>query len=490
MRNRGAALLLSLCLAGCSVGPKYHRPSAPVPPAYKEKPPANSMWKKAHPDDGALRLDWWTEFGDARLNDLERKVPIANQNVQQAEAAFRQARALVAFNRAQYYPQIGTGPSISVAQGSGTLGSGAISSSTSTAGSAGRIAFYNLPFTVSWQPNFWGSISLAVDNSVYLAQASAAQVQNILLSMQADLATDYFSMESINMQETLFRETIAAYETDLRLTQLRFEFGIASIGDVAAAQAQLEATRAALTDLAISREQFANAIAVLTGVPPDELKLGPGKITGAPPAIPAGLPSQLLERRPDIAEFERNVAAANAQVGLARVAYFPAVTLSATGGFESTSISKWLTWPSHFWSAGVGVSETLLDFGRRHAQVGEAKAAYDQTVATYRQTVLTAFQEVDDALAALRELEVEEAQQAAAVKAANQSARVAELQYKSGTVAYLNVITAQAIELADERALVQIQGRRYTSTVQLILALGGGWNVLRLPPPSVIKKPH
>ena len=490
MRKRGTAVFLSLCLAGCSVGPKYHRPSAPVPPAYKEQPPANSVWKKAHPNDGALRLDWWTEFGDPRLNDLERRVPIANQNVKQAEAAFRQARALVAFNRAQYYPLIGTGPSISVSQGSGTLGSGAVSSSTSTAGSAGRIAFYNLPFTVAWQPNFWGSISLAVENAVYLAQASAAQVQNILLSMQAELATDYFSMEAINMQETLYRETIRAYETDLRLTQLRFQFGVASIGDVAAAQAQLEAARAALTDLGISRAQFAHAIAVLAGVPPDELQLGPGKVTGAPPAIPVGLPAQLLERRPDIAEFERNVAAANAEIGLARVAYFPAVTLSGTGGFESTSITKWLTWPSHFWSVGVGMSETLLDFGRRHAQLGEAKAAYDQTVAIYRQTVLTAFQEVDDALAALRQLEIEESQQAAAVKAAQQSLQVVQLQYKAGTASYIDVITIQAIALADERTLVQIQGRRYTATVQLILALGGGWNVVLLPPPSVIKKSH
>jgi NodT family efflux transporter outer membrane factor (OMF) lipoprotein len=494
MRKRIAVACVSVWLAGCSVGPKYKRPSAPVPPAYSEKPPANSQWKTAHPNDGELRANWWEEFGDPRLDALERKVPLANQNVKQAQAAFLQARALVAFNRAQYYPVIGTSPSVDVSSGSANLGGGAISRSTSTSGSSGGstgpITVYSLPFSISWQPNFWGSISLAVQNAVALAQASAAQVENIKLSMQADLAIDYFSMEAADMQERLYEDTIRAYEKDLDLTQLRFRFGVASKGDVAAAQAQLEAARAALSDLVISRNQFEHAIAVLAGAPPAELTLGPGTIQGSPPAIPAGMPSQLLERRPDIATSERQVAAANAEVGLARVAYYPSVLLSAAGGFESTSITNWLSWPSHFWSAGVAVSETLLDFGRRHAQNQEARYAYDQTVATYRQTVLTAFQEVEDALASLRQLEIEEAQQAAAVKAAKESLDVALLQYKSGTASYLDVITFQAIALADERTLVQISGRRFTSTVQLILALGGGWNAAQLPTPSSLKKSH
>ncbi len=484
---------VSLWLAGCSVGPKYKRPSAPVPPAYAEKPPANSQWKTAHPNDGELRANWWEEFGDPRLNSLEARVPLANQNVKQAEAAFLEARALVAFNRAQYYPVIGTSPSVSVSSGSANLGGGAISRSTSSSGSSGSsgpITIYSLPFTVSWQPNFWGSISLAVQNAVALAQASAAQLQNIKLSMQADLATDYFSLEATDMQEILYEDTIRAYEKDLQLTQIRFRYGVASNGDVAAAQAQLDAARAALTDLIISRAQFEHAIAVLAGLPPAELTMARGTITGSPPAIPAGMPSQLLERRPDIAQSERQVAAANAEVGLARVAYYPSVLLSAAGGFESTSITNWLSWPSHFWSAGVQVSETLLDFGRRHAQNDEARYAYDQTVATYRQTVLTAFQEVEDALASLRQLEIEEAQQAAAVKAAKVSLQVAQLQYKEGTASYLDVITFQAIALADERTLVQISGRRFTSTVQLILALGGGWNAAQLPTPSALKKTH
>ena len=491
MWRRITAAWVLLGLAGCSVGPKYKRPSAPVAPAYKEPGPANDQWKTANPSDGVLRANWWERFGDPRLNELEQRVAASNQNVQQSAAAFRQARALVAFNRAAYFPVVTTQPGITGSAGSANLGGGAISRSTSSSGgSNGPISIYDFPFSVSWQPNFWGSISLAVQNAVAQAQASAAQFENIKLSMQADLASDYFAMQAVDMEEALYRDTILAYEGALRLTTARFQHGIASMGDVAAAQAQLDATRAALSDLVISRAQFEHAIAVLTGLPPAEVTLAPGKIQGPPPAIPAGLPSQLLERRPDIAGSERLVAAANAEVGLARVAYFPAVTLSAAAGFESTSILNWLSWPSHFWSAGAQAAETLLDFGRRHAQVAQARAAYDQTVATYRQTVLSAFQEVEDVLAALRQLETEEAQQASAVRAARESQRVVMDQYRSGTASYLDVITAQAITLADERALVQISGRRYTSTVQLILALGGGWNASQLPAPSSLKKAH
>ncbi len=490
MRRAIAACVL-LGLAGCSVGPKYKRPSAPVAPAYKEPPPAGDRWKTANPSDGALRANWWEEFEDARLNELEGRVVVANQNVKQAEAAFRQARALVAFNRAGYFPVVTTQPSISGSKGSSNLGGGAISQTTSSSGgTSGPIAFYNLPFSVSWQPNFWGSISLTVQNAVAQAQASAAQLENIKLSMQADLASDYFAMQAVDMEERLYRDTIQAYEAALRLTTARFQQGVASMGDVAAAQAQLDSARAALSDLAISRAQFEHAIAVLTGRPPAQLSLAPGRMDGAPPPIPPGLPSQLLERRPDIASSERLVAAANAEVGLARAAYFPTVTLSAIGGLESTSILNWISWPSHFWSVGTQAAETLLDFGRRHAQEAEARAAYDQTVATYRQTVLTAFQEVEDILASLRQLEIEEAQLASASRAARESVRVVSEQYKSGTVSYLDVITAQAIALADERAQVQAAGRRFTSTVQLILALGGGWNASQLPSPSSLKKGH
>ncbi len=489
MKRRIAALCALVCLAGCSVGPKYKRPSAPVPPAYEEPAPNNDQWKTAHPNDGALRANWWQEFADPRLNDLEKRVAIANQNVKQAEAAFRQARAVVAFNHAAYYPILGTSPGITISRGSTNLSGGAVSLSTATSGSgAAPIALYNWPFSASWQPNFWGSISLAVQNAAALAQASAAQLENIKLSMQADLASDYFALEAADMQIRIYEETVHSYEKNLTLTQARFRYGVAPKSDVAAAEAQLEATRAALTDLKISRAQFEHAMAVLVGVPPAEFTMAAAKIDGPPPNIPAGLPSELLERRPDIAAAERDVAAANAEVGLARAAYFPTVLLSAAGGLESTRITTWLSWPSRFWSAGVEASETLLDFGRRHAQTAEAKAAYDQTVAAYRQTVLSAFQEVEDNLNGLNNLEVEERQQAAAVKAARLSADLTNQQYLGGTVAYLDVITAQAIALADERALTQVVGRRYMSTVQLILALGGGWHASQLPAPSTLRK--
>jgi NodT family efflux transporter outer membrane factor (OMF) lipoprotein len=489
MRRPIAALCALVCLAACNVGPKYKRPSAPVPPAYKEPAPNNDQWKTAHPNDGALRADWWEEFGDARLNDLEKRIATANQNIKVAEAAFRQARALVAFSYAGYFPIIGTNPSITVSKGSSNLGGGAVSLSTGTSGfGSGPITNYNWPFSASWQPNFWGSISLTVQNAAALAQASAAQLENVKLSMQADLASDYFALEADDMQIRLYEETIRSYERNLTLTQERYRYGVAARSDVAAAEAQLEATRAALTDLKIARAQLEHAIAVLAGAPPAEFTLAAAKIEGPPPNIPAGLPSELLERRPDIAATERDVAAANAEVGLARAAYFPTVLLSAAGGFESTNITNWLSWPSRFWSAGVQASETLLDFGRRRAQTAEAKAAYDQTVATYRQTVLSAFQEVEDNLNGLNNLEVEERQQASAVKAARLSADLTNQQYLGGTVAYLDVITAQAIALADERALVQVIGRRYMSTVQLILSVGGGWHASQLPAASTLKK--
>jgi len=331
---------------------------------------------------------------------------------------------------------------------------------------------------------------LAVENAAALAQSSAALLENVKLSMQAELASDYFALEAADMQARIFEETIRAFEKNLELTQARYRYGVAGKGDVEAAQAQLDATRASLTDLSISRAQFEHAIAVLSGLPPAEFALAPGAIAGPPPAVPAGLPSELLERRPDIAAAERQVAAANAQVGLARVAYFPTVSLNAAAGVESTRFTTWLSWPSRFWSTGAQAAETLVDFGRRKALSAEARAAYDQTVAAYRQTVLTAFQEVEDLLAGLRELEREEAQQASAVRAARESAQLVNQQYLFGTASYLEVITAQAIALADERTLAQIQGRRYMSTVQLILALGGGWNAGQLPTPSSLKKTH
>jgi NodT family efflux transporter outer membrane factor (OMF) lipoprotein len=480
------ALLAALCLAlgACSVGPKYKRPAAPAPPTFKELTGGNNQWKTAKPSDGKLKGDWWEMFSDPQLNALEQKVAISNQNVKQAEAQFRQARALVAYNHSGYFPTISVTPSVSVSGGQpGFAGRGV----TATSSSSGVHSIYDLPFGVSWVPNLWGSVTLAVENASALAQASAAQLENMKLSMQADLASDYFAMQALDMEEGILDATIGDYQQALKLTQARFNNGIASRADVVAAEAQLDAAEASRTDLVISRQQYEHAIAVLTGQPPSNLTLPAGSIKSPPPPIPTGFPSQLLERRPDIAAAERDVAAANAQIGLARVAYFPSLSISGSAGFESSTISQLFTWPSHFWSIGPTLSETLLDFGRRRAQNAQAQAYYDAQVAAYRQTVLNGFQEVEDNLVALKQLSTESRQEQAAVNAAEDSVRLETELYKNGVVSYLDVITAQATALTDQRAAVQILGRRMTASVQLILALGGGWNASMLPTGNALR---
>jgi NodT family efflux transporter outer membrane factor (OMF) lipoprotein len=467
-----AAAGLSLMLVGCAVGPKYQRPAAPAPPAYKESPQGNEQWKAATPSEGVLRANWWEMFGDPQLDKLELMVAAANQNLKQAEAQFRQARAFVALNRANYYPTVTVQPSITASRTPGTV---------SGRGAAGTSGFYSLPFGASWEPNFWGHLSLALENAVAGAQASAADLENVKLILQAELAADYFQMAGLDMEASLLNDTLAGYERALQLTINRFNGGVASKADVAQAQTQLASTRAQLTDLGVARSQLEHAIAVLTGQPPSTFSLPPGRIQGPPPPIPPGLPSELLERRPDIASSERLVAAANAEIGLAKVAYYPTVLLDATGGLESGKITTWLSWPARFFSVGPSVAETLLDFGRRRAQMQQVMAAYDATVASYRQTVLTAFQEVEDNLAALRILEREASQQDEAVKGAQESLRLEMDRYKAGTVSYLDVITTQTIALNNEIGAVGILSRRMNAAVQLIRALGGGWNASSLP---------
>ncbi len=468
----GVACLIS---AACAVGPKYRRPDVQTPPAYKEQQvlPQNAQWKAANPSDGTLRGKWWETFGEPRLNQLEELVGVSNQNVKQADAQFREARSLVAYNRANYMPLVTSQPAITSSYTSHNLGARGFG--------GGQFTQFNLPFTASWEPNFWGRISLAVESAVAAAQTSAADLENIRLSMQANLAADYFQLEGLDMEEQLLKDTIAAYQKALQLTVVRHNSGVASRTDVVQAQTQLDSTRAQLTDLGVSRAQFEHAIAVLTGQPPSTFSLPAGQIHAPPPPIPAGVPSQLLERRPDIAAAERLVAEANAQIGLTKVAYYPSVSLGLTTGFQSSSITDWLTWPSRFWSLGPSMAQTLLDFGRRHAQVQQSTAAYDATVASYRQTVLTAFQEVEDSLAALGLLSREAVEQDAAVKGADEALRLEIDRYKAGTVSYLDVITSQTIALTNERTAVQILQRRMNSAVQLILALGGGWDASSLP---------
>lgn len=471
------AALSSLVCAGCSIGPKYRTPVvAQTPVAYKEFA-GNDQWKMATPSDTLMKGKWWEIFGDPQLNKLEELIDINNQNVKQAEAQFRQARALVAANHANYYPTIGSTPSITQSDVGKTSGRGL----------SGTSQTFSLPFTASWEPDLWGRVRLSVDNAVASAQASAADLENARLSAQALLATDYFLIAGADMQQAVLRDTIEAYQKNLTLTMNRFNGGVASKSDVTLAQTQLLGAQAQSTDLRIARAQDEHAIAVLTGQAPSMVEIPVLKINAPPPSIPSAVPSVLLERRPDIAANERQVAAANANIGIAETAYYPTLTLSASAGFLSPSLQSLFTWAARSWSAGPSVSQTLFDFGRRGAQVASAEAAYDSTAAAYRQTVLSAFQEVEDDLASLRYLAEEAQQQAEAVTAAQQSLALELDRYKAGTDSYLSVITTQTIALGDEQTAVTILQRRMTAAVDLIKALGGGWDASTLPSGDAIR---
>jgi len=461
-------------------GPKYQRPTAPVPSAYKELPPDNSpeaqAWKQAQPSDGAIRGKWWEIYNDPQLNALEEQVNISNQNVLAAEAQFRQARDAVRIVRAGLFPTVTAAPSIVNSRTSGTL----TTSASGTAASGSRTT-YDLPVDVSYQADVWGSIRRSVRASAEAAQVSAALLENARLSFQAELAQDYFELRGTDSAQELLERTVKSYEEYLQLTKNRFASGVASGGDVAQAETQLHTARAQLIDLGVARAQFEHAIAILTGKPPSALSIPAATLKSTPPPIPAGVPSALLERRPDIAAAERQMAAVNEQIGIAKAAYYPALLLSAAGGLESSNITKWLTWPSRFWSVGPQLVETIFDAGKRRAQVNLAQAEYDATVANYRQTVLTSFQQVEDNLAALRVLENEARAEDEAVRAAQRSLDIASYQYKAGTVSYLQVITSQAIALQDERTAADILTRRMVASVLLIEALGGGWDSSKLP---------
>jgi NodT family efflux transporter outer membrane factor (OMF) lipoprotein len=477
----GMTVLLSLTLLvlpGCFLAPTYKRPPVDTPPAFKEAAPPVAGWKTATPKDAFPRGAWWELFGDPRLNALEQKLTVSNQNVQQAMASYREARALVKEVQAAYFPTVGTVPSITRERLPPISTSGLPNSGTSN-----TVNLFDLPVTAAWEPDLFGAVTFAVRTAKAEAQASAAQLQGILLSMQGELASDYFALQEIDMQTTVLNTAADSYEKFLQLTKARYGGGVASLADVEQAQTQLDQTRAQATDLGIARAQNEHAIAVLLGQAPSTFSLPPGRIQSAPPPIPTVLPSDLLERRPDIASAERLIVAANGQIGLARAAYFPTISLTATGGYESNTWSSWFTWPQRFWSIGASAADTLLDFGRRSAVSQQAHAIYDAQVAAYRQTVLAAFEEVEDNLASLRLLEKEAGQQDSAVKAAEQSLNLEVLQYKAGTVSYLNVITTQDIALTNEIAATQIMGRRMAAAVTLILAVGGGWDISQLPWP-------
>lgn len=475
----------SLCLlmAGCTVGPNYHRPTAPTAPAYKEAsvtpPPAlpNGNWKQAQPGGQSLPGSWWQLYEDPQLNALEAKVSISNQTLKAATEQYFAAREAVQYYRSNYYPALSAGIS-----GERTH----LSTHRPMYVSKLSPSQYN-DFAVqgqaSWEPDLWGRIRRTVESSRATAQASAADLANVNLSVRAELALDYFELRGLDAQKELLDHTVADEQHYLDLTQIRYHGGVATESDVALAQTQLETTRTQDIDIGVARAQYEHAIASLIGVPASSFNLPPLPLAAQPPAIPAGVPSELLERRPDIAAAERRADAANAQIGVAVSAYYPNITLNGAGGFESGNPGTLIQGPSELWSLGGSAVELLFDAGRRHALTEEARHNYLATVADYRQSVLNAFQEVEDNLAALRVLQQVTATQQAAVTSAERSLAISTHSYKEGLVTYLTVLTAQTAQLANQRTQQDIATRQFAASVQLIKALGGGWTTAQLPKP-------
>jgi NodT family efflux transporter outer membrane factor (OMF) lipoprotein len=453
----------------CAVGPDYVRPKDEVPAAYKEA----ADWKVAQPQEAVVRGAWWKIFQDPQLDALEEQVNILNQNVAAAEAQLRQARAAVQASRAGYFPNLAIG-----AQATRSLGS---ANTANSLGTTNQVSDLLLTGTASWEPDVWGKVRRTVEASQAGAQASAADLESLRLSTQATLAQNYFQLCSLDAQKKLLDATVAAFQKSLELTKKRYASGVSSRADVLQAETQLKTTQAQAVDVGVQRSQLEHAIALLVGKPPSALSIPATPLAATPVAVPFGIPSELLERRPDIAGAERRLAAANAQIGVAKAAYFPNILLNATGGFESSHLSDWLSWPSRLWSVGLSLTETVFDAGLRSALTDQARAAYDQTVAIYRQTVLGGFQEVEDNLAALRILEEESRIQGEAVSAARRSLEFSMNQYRAGTISYIDVVTVQTILLANERTAIDILGRRMAASVLLIKAIGGGWNSASLP---------
>ena len=461
-----SVVLLAACAA---VGPNYVRPTAAIERNYKEI----DGWKVAQPQDNALRGAWWEIFNEPELNAFVSQVSISNQTVAAAEAQFRQAQSLVQQSRANFFPTV-------------TVGVGVTNSSLSTTIARSKnprfsSMLYSMPVNVSWEIDVWGRIRRLVESSQAEAQASAADLQTAQLSAQSSLAQDYFQLRAVDAQRRVLDESVADFQKSLELTNNRYTAGIASRADVLLAETLLKTTQAQAVDVGVQRAQLEHAIAILIGKTPAEVSLPVMPLSTQPPAIPMGISSELLERRPDIAAAERRVASANAQIGVAEAAYYPTVSLASTGGFQTGDFSKWISLPSRFWAVGPNITQTVFDGGLRQGQTEEARAFYDQNVALYRETVLTGFQEVEDNIAALRILEAEAQIQDEAVKAAQQTVAVVTNQYKAGITSYLDVITAQTAALNNERTAINILGSRLNASVLLIKALGGGWNVSKLP---------
>ncbi|AON53868.1 efflux transporter outer membrane subunit [Herbaspirillum seropedicae] len=466
-----AMLVASLALAACSVGPDYVRPQMDTGPAiFKE----GQNWKPAQPRDLVADGKWWEMFGDPQLNALVAQVDISNQNLALAEANFRSAVALVQSSRSAYSPTL----SASAGASRGSSGSAGASSSNAASGSsAGSVRnSYTFSLTAAWEADIWGKVRRDVESSQASAQASAADLAAARLSAQAQVAQNYLQLRVLDAQQQLLEETVQAYERSLQVAQNQYAAGMVAKSDVIQAQTQLKSAQASALDNGVTRAQVEHAIALLVGKTPAQFALPRAPLAAVAPPVPQGVPSMLLERRPDVAAAERRVASANAKIGVAKAAYFPSLTLSASGGYQSSTFADWFTLPGRVWSLGPQLAQTIFDGGARAAATDQAIATYDGTVATYKQTVLTAFQEVEDNLAALRILEQEAAVQGEALQAARQAVTLVNNQYKAGTVSYVNVITAQATALSAELSSLNILNRRMAASVLLAKALGGGWD--------------
>jgi len=462
-----AACALALVLAGCMVGPDYVRPTAPVPAQYKEA----DGWKVAQPSDAAPRGEWWQAYRDPELDALMGQIDVSNQTIALYAARVREATAGTQAARAALFPAVG-GTGSAVRNKNATSGS---------SGNGGQNSAYVVALGASWEPDLWGGIRRSIEAASGTAQASEADLANARLSVQAAVAQDYFLVRVQDAQIELLRNTVTAYEKSLQLTQNQYGAGVVARGDVLQAEAQLKSTQASIFDAQLTRAQLEHAVAVLLGKPPSEFSIVPRPaVTPLYPEIPLAVPSALLERRPDIAAAERRAAAANAQIGVAQAAFFPSVTLSANAGLQSSIIGSLLSLPNNYWSLGASLAQSIFDAGLRSAQKDQAIARYDEAVASYRQTVLTGFQEVEDNLSALNLLAQESEVQQAAMKASQQSAAIAMNQYKAGTANYLAVVVLQANALNSERNSLAITGRRLVASVDLVRALGGGWNAASL----------
>jgi NodT family efflux transporter outer membrane factor (OMF) lipoprotein len=469
------ALACLALFAGCSFAPKYAKPVVQTPAAFKELAPEQFKevegWKAAEPKDDMIRGKWWDMFHEPELNALEDQATVSNQSVAAALANFLAARAVVKQARSQYFPTVTASPSVTRARQS------SLTTQSSSSPTPFTVTEYSLPFDASWELDFWGRIRNTVKANSFEAQATLADLKNVQLTVQAELAADYYQLRVLDAQRPLLDAAVLAYERSLKLTQVQQDTGLASGQDVAQAETQLEITRAQATDLGVLRAQLENAIATLLGKPASSFSIATNALAAKPVAMPFGVPSQLLERRPDIAAAERRVAEANAQIGVARAAYFPTITLSGSAGFQSTSLGNLMSAQGLVWSVGATMAQTLFDAGKRKAVTEQARAIYQGTVANYRQTVLTAFQEVEDNLSALRILSQELQQQNAAVESSQRYLKLASDRYQSGIEIYFDVITAQTTLLSNQRTALNLRMQQMTASVQLVKALGGGWEV-------------